>query len=779
MAQSARDPLFWSALDVANHDVPGIGDFCLRCHTPGAWLDGRSEPPQGSPDGCALRGPIDDAFSTDFDGVTCHLCHRMMVNPSPPPGEQTFYLGNAQYWIDDSDCDGQGEPCRRGPYEYPGAMDVPPPHPYAFSSYHRRSDLCGTCHNVTSPVRNLIVNGVDQGIRFPMERTHKEWERRAYGIPGPSEATCQGCHMPKITADPVYACVFADNNRTSNMRQHAFVGGNAWVPDVIRQTYPSLMLEEELALIRAAAIDLLEHRSAAVAITVASHVVPGSTLQADVKVTNLTGHKLPTGYVEGRRMWLHVTARDGALAPIWESGAYDASSGVLTQDAALKVYRADHGVWNRHGTQSCDHEDPLGRPLFHAVMNDCIALDNRIPPLGFRGGADLELRPVGHSYPETFPGSGTLVNYDRTAYTIPIPPGAVSPITVTAELRYQTTSKEYVDFQRDEAVVNGFPNDCIERVNGPLNVSRGRFLHDVWTQSGRSAPVTMGAASGASTLVAHVTPGEASRAVDMRITSYDRSTGDVTISYQPASEAPTIQSTWNPVRAAFDDLFSGLLQSSASGDDVRRPECALLGRRRKPGSGKLVRPQQSQVERPGRSARRLRPAPRTWPARAIRDRTAGETTRLEPDVVKLRRPGGGKRHDRARRSRSRGRCRGTDRADRLPDVAVRVKVVGLPHVRVGVRAGEHDDGNPPQRLIGLDLLEQLPSVLARKIQVQQDEVDGRSVGVAVAPEQEFSRLLPVAHDVEMTVHEPVPQRLPHQTHVPGIVLDHQDLDRLA
>ena len=28
----------------------------------------------------------------------------------------------------------------------------------------------------------------------------------------------------------------------------------------------------------------------------------------DVKVTNLTGHKLPTGYPEGRRMWIHLMA---------------------------------------------------------------------------------------------------------------------------------------------------------------------------------------------------------------------------------------------------------------------------------------------------------------------------------------------------------------------------------------------------------------------------------------------------------------------------------------
>jgi hypothetical protein len=41
MAQSSRDPLFWAALDVANNDMPDVGDFCLRCHVATGWLAGR------------------------------------------------------------------------------------------------------------------------------------------------------------------------------------------------------------------------------------------------------------------------------------------------------------------------------------------------------------------------------------------------------------------------------------------------------------------------------------------------------------------------------------------------------------------------------------------------------------------------------------------------------------------------------------------------------------------------------------------------------------------
>lgn len=533
MANSARDPLFWAALDVANNDSPGIGDFCLRCHAPGAWLAGRSEPPGGSTDGCGLEGLIDDAYASDFDGVTCHLCHRMMVNEAPPGGQLSSYQENAQFWIDDSDCDGMGQPCRRGPYAY-AEGETTPPHPFRYSPYHLTSDFCGNCHNVTNPVRNLLVNGVDQGIRFPLERTHKEWAQSDYAVAGPTAATCQGCHMPEAQVQDSYACAFFTNDRTGNMAVHQFAGGNSWIPDVLRQEYLNLGLDVEFAAVRDTAIDMLQDRSADLAVTAPSVVTAGTPLAATVRVTNRTGHKLPTGYAEGRRMWIAVEARDGNGAKFWESGAYNPATGVLTHDPAIKIYRAEQGTWNRNGTNTCDVDNGAGRALFHFTRNDCVKLDNRIPPLGFTGGVNLETRPVGYVYPETSPGSGKLVNYDDTPYSIPVPPGTVSPVTVTATLRYQTASKDYVEFLRDEAVANNFPDDCIDRSSGLLSASRGEHMYDLWTTYGRSAPVDMEASSAVTAVTTPATPGEASRTDLMRVTSFDRMTGTLTISYEPA-----------------------------------------------------------------------------------------------------------------------------------------------------------------------------------------------------------------------------------------------------
>ena len=123
-------------------------------------------------------------------------------------------------------------------------------------------------------------------------------------------------------------------------------------------------------------------------------------------------------------MWLQVSARDADGTLIYQSGAYDAATGVLTEDAAARVYEVQQGIWNPLNSQ-CEVRDASNRKMFHFVLSNCIAKDNRIPPLGFRGGLDPELQPVAAAYPETAPGSGRLVNYDDVVYTIPVP--AASP----------------------------------------------------------------------------------------------------------------------------------------------------------------------------------------------------------------------------------------------------------------------------------------------------------------------------------------------------------------
>ncbi|HVZ23807.1 MAG TPA: hypothetical protein VG871_22190, partial [Vicinamibacterales bacterium] len=532
MANATRDPLFFAALDIANHDVPGAGDFCLRCHTPRGWLMGHVvkpgfNPPNDSVKGaaaCLLNGTYDepDDINNEMGGVTCHFCHRLMPNgPNGEPG----YTENANFWVDDVSCanTGGGPPCRRGPYAYTDGTS-PPPHEWDYSQYHTQSTICGNCHNVSSPdVRTFAADrifgdgfdgstplktlklgdGTDTGHPFPIERTFSEWQQSQFSQT--PDTTCQSCHMPQTEDPDATACSYRINNRTGNMPVHAFVGGSTWVPGIISGEYGAGLdasgtnRTQSLAQTIDWARQLLG-TAAGLDTTIENYTPPTGTdsgsMTLQVKVTNLTGHKLPTGYAEGRRIWLNLQVRDANGGLVFESGAYDPDTAQLTEDPQARVYEVLQGIWNYHGTGTCDVENATGDPMFHFVLNDCIARDTRIPPLGFTPATPsdpngYDLRPVGITYPETSPGSGVLVNYDVVSYSLAVPAGTVGPLTATARLYYQTSSNYYIRFLRQQAIDNDFAaeNDmCAGGPNRPYSVgpqarSRGEYVYQLWNNA--------------------------------------------------------------------------------------------------------------------------------------------------------------------------------------------------------------------------------------------------------------------------------------------------------
>jgi hypothetical protein len=348
-----------------------------------------------------------------------------------------------------------------------------------------------------------LDDGTDTGHPMPIERTFSEWQQSQYAQA--PETTCQNCHMPASEDPEATACSYRINNRTGNLPVHAFVGGNTWVPGIVKGEFGAGL--DQSGSNRTASLQQtidwsrgLLGTAAALDTTISSYTpptgsVPGA-MALSIKVTNLTGHKLPTGYAEGRRMWLNVQVRDANGGLVFESAAYDPATAELAQDPQARVYEVLQGIWNYHGTGTCDIENASNQKMFHFVLNDCIARDSRIPPLGFAPAtaADpngYDLRPVGYTYPETSPGSGVLVNYDTATYTLAVPPGTVTPLTATARLYYQTASNYYIEFLRDEAVNEGFAaeNDmCSGGPNRPFTVgpqsrTRGEYVYQLWNNA--------------------------------------------------------------------------------------------------------------------------------------------------------------------------------------------------------------------------------------------------------------------------------------------------------
>lgn len=478
MAQAGRDPLFFACLAVAEQDAPSSGDLCLRCHTSFGWLDGRSNPT----DGTRLTG-------NDFDGVSCDLCHRM-VNPiytagqSPPEdaeilaalgGEVPASHANGQFVVDPNIR-------RRGPYS-----DINPPHPFLYSPFHRSAEICGTCHDVSNPVFER-VSGPDYApgpldeepgpvlshVHMPLERTYSEWLHSAFpaGVYAPEfagnkpdgiVAICQDCHMPDVLGK---GATGADTPTRADLPLHDMTGGSSWIPAVVAALYPGQVDPTALADGAARAVSMLE-RAATVDLEV-DDATEG--FLATVTVTNRSGHKLPTGYPEGRRMWIHLVARDEGGQVVYESGAYDPATGVLTHDADARVYECELGI----SPALAAALGMNGGKSFHFALNDSVYKDNRIPPMGFTnaafaafGGPPVDPEVVGERYAD-----GQY--WDTAEYLLP-----AETRSVRATLRYQSTSKEYVEFLRDENTTNG----------------AGDVMHQAWVDHGRAAPVTMAADS--------------------------------------------------------------------------------------------------------------------------------------------------------------------------------------------------------------------------------------------------------------------------------------------
>lgn len=474
MGQAGRDPIFYATLAIANQDVDFGGELCLRCHAPGAWLAGRSTPSNGA----AL-----DPQLGDLDGVTCHLCHRMVdpIFANENPAEDAGILAalapsgltaphSGSYIVDPNDV-------RRGPFDL-GQFFY---HQWRQSPFHRESLLCATCHDVSNPLLERQPNGTFQlgplnaghptaqkQDMFPVERTYSEWASSVFaeaeidmqGRFGGDKhlvASCQDCHMPDLAGGQ--ACMPGLNPpQRPDMPRHDFNGSNSWVLAAIRALYP----DNETGLSQLAVADSLARNTAMLR---AAADVEGLARDGKlrVRVTNMGGHKLPTGYGEGRRMWLNVRFYAGANL-VAERGRYDFQSAHLTT-ADTAVYAIEHGL---DAQMAAATGLPVG-PSFHFLLNNTTQLDNRIPARGFR---EAEYEAVGAHV--------VGASYDDEQYwsevAFDLPAGATS-----AEIRlfHQTTSKEYVTFLRDENVTD----------------DKGRTAYRLWEAFGKSAPVEMALAS--------------------------------------------------------------------------------------------------------------------------------------------------------------------------------------------------------------------------------------------------------------------------------------------
>jgi len=106
----------------------------------------------------------------------------------------------------------------------------------------------------------------------------------------------------------------------SPFAKHSFVGGNVYMLELLKNFGGELSVQAGTDHFDAT-IDrtLAQLQTQTATIEVVQPVLTGATLNFDVIVDVLTGHKFPTSY-PSRRTWLHVTVKDADGQVIFESG---------------------------------------------------------------------------------------------------------------------------------------------------------------------------------------------------------------------------------------------------------------------------------------------------------------------------------------------------------------------------------------------------------------------------------------------------------------------------
>jgi len=430
MANSARDPLWRAKVASEIKRNPAhqqeIESTCARCHVPMASVEAGFASVSSALFGdTGLLHPDNPLFDAANEGVSCTLCHQ--IEDSALLGTDDGFSGQFTVGFDfglDRELNGQ----YANPFTTPmqNAIGFTP----AASAHVSSSELCATCHNLSTPVLDAQGNFTNQ--LFPEQMVYTEWENSQF------EATdsCQDCHMPKVVGDmristrPMNGLAFR-----SNFAEHTFIGANTYMLDILGQNKQALN-------ITANGFDVLvaETRSVllgAASVSLENMLRVGNDLDFSARVTNFSGHKFPSGY-PSRRVWLHVTITDALGVIVFESGAIDTMgkiTGLESDDNPAGFEPHYDIITSADQVQSYETiMENIGGDVTYTLLEAATySKDNRLLPLGMdKSLVPPTIQPRGAAMADSdFAGGGDLVHYRISGLQ-------AGNYTVEARLNYQT-----------------------------------------------------------------------------------------------------------------------------------------------------------------------------------------------------------------------------------------------------------------------------------------------------------------------------------------------------
>lgn len=263
-----------------------------------------------------------------------------------------------------------------------------PHHDTEYNEFFTKAEFCGTCHNEKNPYGVWVKS------------TQLEWKEGPYGQQG---VVCQQCHVPKALGKN------AKMAQEDVVAQHLFHGAHD--PGKLAGAIEMRMHPEEREI---------EYDGTAV---------------IKVQLFNgKAGHKIPTGSVEDRIMWLHLTAQDADGAeyhlPVDKKGFAGEAYTIAADELAYQDMGIAKGIEN-----------------FPGVRRDGVPIGDRIFRMPY---FDKQGRMTIQQWNTASLGTDYRIGPRETkieTFTWELPEDiALGKVTFTARLNYQRLVKPVADF---------------------------------------------------------------------------------------------------------------------------------------------------------------------------------------------------------------------------------------------------------------------------------------------------------------------------------------------
>ena len=458
MANSARDP-YWHAVvasEIALYPEleSTITDECTVCHAPMANTLAKKENgvvdfklfSTGSEENGDLQvGLLDlddtsDLFNHAMDGVSCSLCHQI-----EDVGLGTAASMTGGYSIPTIPEEDKDERPAYGQYGDPDVVYMQTVGQFTptFGAHISTSETCATCHNLNIEPLNREGEHSNVVTHFAEQAMYTEWLASDFAVGKPQEASCQSCHMPTLDRDVFLATSNASNKRP-DFAEHTFLAANTVMQQIMHDNKESLGIDADLDFLES--IDRnREFLRTSASVSVQANELNNGVADFDVTVTNLTGHKLPSGY-HSRRAYLHVVITDANGVVVYENGKIGADGGIagVDEDVNPAVWEPHHEVIT-DATQVQVYQGITGNDddeRTHSLLNSAYFLkDNRLTPAGFdKNNVSADVAVMGLAKDDANFNLGS----DTTKYLARLN-GGQAPYDISVVFRYQPISKGHLD----------------------------------------------------------------------------------------------------------------------------------------------------------------------------------------------------------------------------------------------------------------------------------------------------------------------------------------------